>query len=175
MILSLGFCNRFVIHFFIFNLFLFLAGQTLALKPPRNNKQHISSGSFHSSICVTQSNRSHSSSSSISILKKFHHYPKCSIPVTNSAHNLTSKVPIWHTRFPSHPQATQPYVALAIVFNSNITQSSKVGPTYKLAMPMYYAEQHIRKSLKALLELTTGTLERYCDHVIMWLCDAVSL
>lgn len=95
------------------------------------------------------------------ILKKFHQfYPQCPPDITSRALDLKPQSPIWHPRISSHPSGLQPHVLLAVVFNQNLIQSTSIGPTYKIAMPMYYAERYIRQSLKALLELTTGEL--YC-------------
>ena len=78
--------------------------------------------------------------------------PLCDKDITHSVLNISPQAPIWHTRKPSHPHLVQPFVVMAIVFNHSTfshSVSAGSGPTYKLAMPMYYAERYIKKSLVA--------------------------
>jgi hypothetical protein len=99
-----------------------------------------------------------------SMLKKFQHIEPCTPAVIHKALNLSPKSSIWHQRLPSHPSHPQPYVALAIVFK--YSHMSALAPTFKLAMPMFYAENYVRHSLRALLGRTSGDYD--CKQWWWW-------
>ena len=102
-------------------------------------------------------NRHHSSGSQIVAvaLQRFNHLDHC-LDTAEEALNLSPKAPIWHSREPLRPTREPPHVILAIIFDYNSTRIKHLGPTYKIAMPMYYAEKYVHHSLKALFEKTTG-------------------
>jgi hypothetical protein len=144
------------------------AQETNQLQLEQQGEKQVStvqmSNSQRYSFCTIKSEILASNSNTIlqNIWMKYDHFPHCSDNLREETVDLSAKSPLWHPRHSSHPKSPQPYVSFAIVSDQFNGCNKTKGPTFKIAMPMYYSERYVRQTLKALLEKTTGIIGSVC-------------
>jgi hypothetical protein len=144
------------------------AQETNQLQLEQQGEKQVStvqmSNSQRYSFCTIKSEILTSNSNTIiqNIWMKYDHFPHCSDKLREETVDLSAKSPLWHPRHSSHPKSPQPYVSFAIVSDQFNGCNKTKGPTFKIAMPMYYSERYVRQTLKALLEKTTGIIGSVC-------------